>query len=105
MWFLAFLFAKITNTTRYFPEVVWSGNSWTHNSFRMYEMVVGRKVGIRREVSTHYNQDTKKHIQHAHTFEAKCALFETSIRAWCKYRIPLKVHIPILITPIGIPIF
>jgi hypothetical protein len=63
---------------RYKPEIIWSSNSLTHNIFRLYEMIFGRKVGIRIESSIEItgNKITRK----VYTFEAACAEFETLIR-------------------------
>jgi len=87
----------------------WSNKSFTHNLFRLFEMIFGRKHGIRPEMSAHASIDEKGiHVTYAcHTFEAVCALTEQYIREYIaswKF-VPFKVYIPILITPQGIPVF
>lgn len=93
------LMAYITGVPRYQPEIVWSSKSWTHNVFRVYELLFGRRFGIRREMTAQtYQDETGKIITvyQAHTFEATCALVEQHIREalqW-KFRMPVKVWIP-----------
>lgn len=68
---------------RYRPEIEWSDKSWTHNFFRCFEWMFGRKYGIRIESSlrvfTRNNcyYDTEVTI---YTFEALCAHIEAYIR-------------------------
>lgn len=77
-WFISNLIATFTGP-RYFPEVKWSKNLWTHNVFRVLGMLIGEPYGIRP--STALLPDGR---QIAYTFEAQLALFEATIRAWLK---------------------
>lgn len=103
MWILAKFLAIITRTDRYFPEFEWSKNLWTYNIFRVYEMVFGRKVGVRREVTAYYDKEKGRTIQIAHSLEAVITLAEVAIRNAFNFRL-LKIWIPILWTPQGIPL-
>ena len=91
----------------------WSDRSWTHNIFRLYEVIFGRAYGengtgdtIRAEMSAWKDKDGQVY-QVAHSFEAGCALAETYIRdylaSW-KF-VPFKVYVPVLQTPQGFPVF
>lgn len=68
---------------------------WTHNIFRVYELIFGRKSGIKREMSSFLHDE--KTIQVAHSWEAACALFEHSIREFFasgfKWRL-IRVYVP-----------
>lgn len=68
---------------RYKPEIEWSNNSWTHNIFRVYEIIFWRKIGIRPESSVRLEKDYKDNEYEnyeLYTFEAYCAYFETWLR-------------------------
>lgn len=100
------LLAVVSRRPRYFPNVTWSSTSWTHNAFRAVELVFGRAYGIRPEVTSILFQG--KTYQYAHSFEASCALAETGVRnTWRSLSewkfVPVRVWIPILKTPEGIP--
>jgi hypothetical protein len=76
---------------RYFPEVTWSEKLWTHNVFRVYEQIFGRRVGIRCEAGTHIAVDgttTRRNF----TFEAYCADYETRIRSFFKELASIRVE-------------
>lgn len=91
----------LTGQDRYLPDIEWSSNSWTHNMFRFYESLFWRRVGIRAEITTKF--DGIKAIHQAHSFEGACALIETSIRQFFEFAIPIKIWIPLLSTPEGLP--
>lgn len=90
------LLALITGKDRYFPVIEWSSNSWTHNAFRVFEMLFGREVGIRFENATQRNADGSTMVFFG-TLEAFLAHTEADIRARIS-RIPrpslVKVYIP-----------
>ena len=70
---------------RYRPEIEWSDKSWTHNFFRCFEWVFGRKYGIRIESSLKIFSRDNCHLETEttiYTFEAGCALLETMIRSY-----------------------
>ncbi len=76
-------------------DFAWSSKSWTHNAFRLYELVFGRKVGIRAESTTGVNENGVSWVI-VHSFEAAVAYTETLIRN--AFRLPkfklVKVYIP-----------
>lgn len=78
---IPYLLSLITGP-RYRPEITWSSKSWTHNVFRCYEMIFGRKFGIRAEMTVNaVHKSGKLFVTYkAHTFEAVCALLEQKIR-------------------------
>ncbi len=78
-YFLASLIHLITGTPRYFPEIRWSPNLWTHNVFRCIGWFIGERYGIRP--STALLPDGR---QIAYTLEAQLALFEAYIRSKVK---------------------
>lgn len=92
------LFAKLTGP-RYKPEIEWS-YFWTHNIFRFYEMLFGRKSEIRVEMtSTAYRYQGKTYVSHkAWSFEAKVALTEQVVREFLQsimeWRMPKLVLVP-----------
>lgn len=82
----------------------WSINSYIHNAFRVYELVFGRRFGIRAEFSSwSYDEGTG---YAAHSFEGACALTETYIRnylaSWTF--VPFRIYIPTLQTTAGFPV-
>lgn len=87
---LPFVLATLTNHPRYLPEIVWSDKSWTHNVFRVYELIFFRRVGIRKEAT--YSNDGYVKI---YTFEALCAYMETQVRS---FKLPKfkMVWVPVL---------
>lgn len=94
MKLLAYIISKITNKPRYKvtagKDFTWSNKSWTHNIFRVYELLFWRKEGIRAEMTTLYDGHTTYH--YCHTFEASVALFETKMRELLSGLVP-KVKI------------
>lgn len=97
--------ATITRHPRYMPNVDWSSNNWTHNVFRAYELIFGRRVGVRAEMSTTtYRKDGKMtHLYQFHTMEAMFAHFEWMIRNNFKKLIPSRVYFPQLASVTGLP--
>lgn len=89
--------AEITGKTRYRPEIEWSNKSWTHNVFRLFELVFGRRYGIRAE-STVYTYTDKDNISYTihqmHSWESVFAYFESMIRGMIPKVIPVKVYLP-----------
>lgn len=106
--FLPTLLATLTGHSRQIvipgKDFEWSRQSWTHNLFRVYELVFGRREGIRAETSSWITGSTTYYA--AHSFEGACALTETYIRgllaSWKPA--PLRIFIPILQTTAGFPI-
>lgn len=43
------IMATVTQAPRYTPEINWVKGSWSSNAFRLWELVFGRKLGIRPE--------------------------------------------------------
>jgi hypothetical protein len=72
----------------------WASKLWTHNVFRVFEVIFGRKVGIRAETSVIAYAGTV--IRAAHSFEGAVALLEQSVRDYFAGLVPVKVWIPVL---------
>lgn len=86
--------------TRYFPEIKWAKKCWTHNVFRAWEWLVGRKYGVRCEVSAY--EENGRTVIEFHTLEAVIAHVESAIRGLMPKLIPDRVYFPRLATPQGI---
>ncbi len=79
----------------------WSDKSWTHNIFRLYELIFWRRYGIKHEMS----KDVVTGVEYAHTWEATLALIEVMVRKALTFKLrPFRVYIPVLQTPQGIAI-
>ncbi|MDE2020949.1 MAG: hypothetical protein KGJ13_11485, partial [Patescibacteria group bacterium] len=74
-WIIPTIFTWITNHPRELVTPEWSKKSWTHNVFRAYELIFGRRAGIRAEISSFFHKGTFRQV--SHTFEGQCALIET----------------------------
>lgn len=104
---LPYIFATLTQHDR--QKVVasvdfkWSKECWTHNFFRALELVFWRKAGIRSEVSVAKKLDGTV-IYQFHTLESAIAHTEGAIRSLKKFKFPYRVWVPVLQTPIGLPI-
>lgn len=102
------ILAVITRKDRYKVDIEWSSNSWTHNVFRLWELIFWRREGVKPEmsVSAHRDKDGIKVVYYCHSFESVIALFETHVREALKWRfkLPYKIWIPIIQTPSGIPV-
>lgn len=85
--FLPRLLATITNHPRQLVvpgvDFNWSPNCWTHNVFRVYELVFGRRAGIRWEGTSYLNEDGGT-VQISGTVENFLAVFEGAFRAYFK---------------------
>lgn len=91
------IFATITKSPRYLPELVWNGDLFFHNIFRLYEAIFYRRFGARAEISVW--QEKGKTYYKAHTFEATCTLVEHIIKEFLKCKwLPERVWIPQLVT-------
>ena len=71
--------ATITRHPRQLIEMEWSSNSWTFNLFRIYEVIFGRRDGIRIEASL-----SMSGVFHAISFEAKVVHTEALLRKGIK---------------------
>lgn len=101
------LFATLTRHSRQKMvcgvDFEWSNKSWTHNLFRIYELIFGRRMGIRKESSFGFYHEDGERVDYidTYTLEATLAQTETLIRksfSVPKFRI---VALPQLITPNG----
>lgn len=103
------LMIDITRHPRYRPDVEWNSKSWTHNIFRVYELIFGRCNGVRAELSARaWIDENGQHVIYAcHSWESVFALTEQYVREFLSsWRfVPFKIYIPILQTPQGIPVF
>lgn len=104
---LPYILAFITQHNRQIVQegidFEWSNKSWTHNAFRVFELVFGRKEGIRPEFSAHVDQNGRETI-FVHSFEASIAYFETYVREFVTSfkLVPVEIFIPQL-APVGMP--
>lgn len=107
MWILAQILTELTGKPRYKPEIKWADSpSWTHNIFRVYEMIFWRRYGIKAEMSA--LADPYGNVFYAcHSWESVFALTEQYIRAYfASWKLlPFKIYIPVFQTPQGIPVF
>lgn len=92
-WLLATIVATITGHPRYFPEIQWSRNLWTHNIFRAIGYFFGERYGVRPSTGL-YRDEYGSYRQVAFTFEAQLALFEVALRSAFKKYAPVVVLIP-----------
>lgn len=104
MWILAQVLTEITGKSRYKPEFTWS-NLWVSNLFRIYESIFWRKVGIRLETTTTWNSRTREVEYKFFTLEARLAAVEQQIRENLREIKRIRIHIPILLTPQGVPMY
>lgn len=83
-YILPSLLTLLTRHARYKPNIIWSNKSWTHNFFRLLELVFWRKIGVRCEIlSSHYKDETGWHTIHSpQTLEGACAIIETAVRSF-----------------------
>lgn len=80
MRILAEILALITRHKREKVDIKWSNKNWTHNIFRVWELIFWRRAGIRKEMYSDSWGNRK-----AYTLEAHCALFETRVREFLSY--------------------
>lgn len=83
---------------RYRPKIEWSNKSIVHNAFRLWELIFGRKIGIRAEASVSIQNGVV--TRQFHSVEASLAYIETCIREALSFKFKfVKVYLPILQTP------
>jgi hypothetical protein len=72
----------LTDAPRYRPNFEWSKNSWTHNVFRCYEWLFGRRYGVRKESDmSQCEEDGLIKVQRRfYTLEARVAYLESLLR-------------------------
>lgn len=107
MWLFSQIVTEITQKPRQKVtagvDFYWSRTSWTHNFFRVYELIFGRRCGIRPEVSSGYHDGFEWQI--GHSLEAKINLFEQYIRMGFRFDFSkVKITVPYLLTSTGFPI-
>lgn len=99
MKFLHRVMATLTGVQRDEVEVTWAKECWTHNIFRAWEILFGRRHGVRCEVSASWMDGLVTY--EFHTFESIVAHFESRVREGLKF-FPVRVYFPRLITPNGV---
>jgi hypothetical protein len=86
----------------------WSKSLWTHNVFRVFELLFGAPIGIRASV-TSFPDGKGGSLQYAHTFEAAIALMEVELRRRFKKLNPttwfegVRIYVPQMATS-GLPL-
>lgn len=105
MYFLAKLLAVITRKPRTLVRVGvdfhWATHSWTHNVFRAYELLFGRRYGIKAEMTSWTDEEGQVH--HAcHSIESVFALTETYVREYlASWKVvPFRITFPAF-APVG----
>lgn len=81
--FLHKLMVDITRQPREIIEPVWSPNLWTHNVFRVYEYIFGRRAGIRPS-----GYATIDGVEYSYSWEHLIAVYEGVIRTAIKRTLP-----------------
>lgn len=79
---LPHILAWVTGHTREKVEIKWSTKLWTHNLFRIWELLFWRRVGVRPSVVSWIENGVTKQV--AYSFEAQIALFEVYLRSLFK---------------------
>jgi hypothetical protein len=77
----------LSKLNRYRPEIVWSNGSWVHNLFRLFELIFGRKYGIRKESATSIATGKNGQLiihREFYTWEALFAHCESVVREFVK---------------------
>src|SRR5258708_4769086 len=84
-------------------NIDWSNKSWTHNIFRVYEIVFWRRAGIRAEISVHATLDNGKQCitYRFHSIEAIIGFAESWVRGLIPRSIPVKIWKPLMATSGG----
>jgi len=99
--------AAILSGPRYRPEIEWSNKCWTHNAFRFFELLFGRKYGLRVESTVAWERDPEGNmtvVHNFHTVEALLAHAEGVVRGALKGFKLVKVYVPALqLAPAGFP--
>ncbi len=102
---LGYLLEWITGHPRNRVIAKFTTKSWTHNVFRLYELLFGCRHGIKAEMTAMRSEDGEWYY-FPHSFEAHFALLEQYIREYfASWKvIPVRIYIPVLASPNGMPI-
>lgn len=106
--FLPFILASITGVPRYLPKIKWERKLWVHNIFRVYELIFWKRHGVQADAtSIKWRDENGWHIAHySHTWENFFTVVEVKIRSMLHGEfIPIRVWIPMMQTPQGVPVF
>lgn len=113
--FLPTLIATITRHPRFKQDWKWYSNSWSGNLFVLWHKLFWQRCGkngigdtIRAEasVNSYYDKELEKQITTYifHSWEALFIHIEQAIRGKFPLKIPLRISIPMLKTPMGVSI-
>lgn len=105
---LPMLMVLIRRRNRYLPDFTWTVGSWVANFFRFYELVFWRDFDIRREAfaSSHLDEQGRTITTYQYcSLEAMLCHIEQVLRQAFKFkfRLPVKIWIPLLSNPMGLP--
>lgn len=77
---------------------------WVHTAFRMWEVVFGRRAGIRPEMASWVNYDGSEG-RAFYTWEKLFMFMEHTIRAFFRMPriVPFKIYLPVFASPQGMP--
>ncbi len=84
--FLPKILAILTRQSREKVAITWSDTSWTHNVFRLYELIFWRRQGIRPEQLSDHEGNI-----YSFTLENYLATFEGAVRSYLKKGLGFKV--------------
>lgn len=97
--------ATLTQHPRYRPVLEWSSESWTHNVFRVFELVFGKRYGAQLSAISSTMVDEERNVESWHAFytmEAALVHYESQLRQkvkkllkdWEFEFVPVRVLIP-----------
>lgn len=104
------ILAFFTKTDRYFPEIEWASDNWTHNAICLFELVFGSREDIHGPQTTSWKAMRGGRVVAegviAHSFAGACVVFESYVRAYLKSWkfVPFRVYVPMMNTVGGFPV-
>lgn len=98
------LMFAITGKHRMKVEIEWESKSFVYKAFRLYESIFWRRYGVRPE-STMMRTTTGEVYFAFHTLEAALTHFEGFIFGLFPKMLPIRISVPMIVTPQGFPIF
>ena len=102
--------ALLTGADRYFPNIEWASDNWTHNAICLFELIFGARMGIHGPQTTSWTEVKNGVVvgrgKIAHSFAGMFIVLESYIRAYLKSWkfVPFKVYVPVMQTAGGFPV-
>lgn len=97
-----YILAGISGKARYRPNIMWSSKSWVHNTFRLFELIFWRQIGIRAESCSW--TDGVRTLYTFHSLEAFLAYVEGRVRGLIPKMRMVRVYLPLFAPATG-PLF